>query len=189
MSTHAPRSRAILDRLRDPLWLPVLCAAAAFLAWQAASLASSREVLVPLRTLAAGTPITPGLVHAERWSGQLPSAPLQATSGTLVSTAPAGLPLLQNEVGRGAVRPVALARPLVAIPGPSLLSAPPAAPGTPVSIYAAAQGSMPQLICPDAAVASGTTSQTLVLAVPPASLTGVLDALGAERLIVVAHPN
>ncbi|MDA8344952.1 MAG: hypothetical protein M0Z66_05655 [Thermaerobacter sp.] len=182
-------SRAGLDRLRDPLWLPILCAVTAYLGWQAAAMVASRPVLVPRRALAVGTRLSPALVQVVRWDGGLPSQPLHVPEGTLRVAAVAGLPLLANEVGRGTAGKPQKHNPLVALPASALLSAPPVAPGTLVSLYAAASGTLPQLICPTAMVAPGSTQQSILLDVPTASLAAVVDAISAGRLIVVGDPH
>ncbi len=187
MSTPARRSRAVLDRLRDPLWLPLVCAAAAYLGWQASAIGASREVLVPRHNLSAGTILSPSLVELMRWQGPLRGMPLAVPSGTLRTSVPAGLPLLTDEVGQRRGHGSAAARTLLAVPSSALLSAPPAAPGTDVSVYATSAGTLPQLVCAAAVVAPGSSQQNLVLEVPAASLVGMLAAITAGRLIVVAH--
>jgi hypothetical protein len=189
LSIPARPLRAILERLKDPLWLPLLCAAAAYLAWQASALGASREVLVPLRSLSAGTMLSPSLVKSVRWEGPLPSAPLKVPSGALQTSVPAGMPILTGEVGPLRTRRTAALRPILAVPSSALLSLPPVAPGTDVSVYATAPGTLPQLVCASALVAPGSSQQNLVLAVPASSLGAMLVAITAGRLIVVAHPR
>ncbi len=188
MPIPAPRSRGILERLRDPLWLPLVCALAAYLGWQAHMEIGTRSVVVPRRTLAAGTHLSARLTKVVGWSGPLPGTPLASPQGTLRTAAPAGLPLLADEVGGPVAKPPPR-DPTVSLPASALLSAPPVAPGTRVALYAAASGTPPELVCPAATVAQGATQQALLVEVPPASLPAVLDAIAAGRLIVVSHPS
>lgn len=188
MSIPVLRSRGILDRLRDPLWLPLASALAAYIGWQVAGIAAARPVLVPRNTLAAGTRLSPSLVRTMAWPGPLPTPALAEPSGTLRVAAQAGLPLLIGEVRAGTAVSRTPADPVLAIPSASLLSAPPLSPSTAVSVYLAPTGSVPQLISAHATVWRGSTAQNILLAVPPADLQAMVDAIAAGRLLVVEHP-
>ena len=187
MSIRVPPLRALAERLRDPLWLPLLCALLAFAAFEGASLTSGRTVLVAARNLPAHTPITSALVRRVRWTGRLPGAVLAQPAGHLLVPVAAGLPLLKSAVAFASPQP-ATALEVVGIPASALLSAPPLAPGEAVSVYIAQAGLPLQRLVPSALVASGGAAG-IALDVHPARLPALLAGILAGHLIIVAMPR
>ncbi len=188
MSTRVPSLRALAERLRDPLWLPLLSALFAFGAFEAASLASTRTVLVAARNLPAGTRLTQALVRRVPWPGDLPGSVLTDPRGRLLVPVAQGLPLLRSTVARGSFKPSA-APDVVGIPEEALLSSPPLTSGEQVAVYIAAAGVPLERLVPSATVAGGGTAGAIALAVSPANLPALLAGLAAGHLIVVATPQ
>ena len=187
MSTRVPRLRAFLERLRDPLWLPVLSAAFALLAFEAASVASGRTVLVAARNLPAGTSLTAALVQRVRWPGALPGPALTSPAGRLAVPVAEGLPLLRSTIAQPSASPAA-AYDVVGIPATTLLSAPQLDAGERVSVYIAQTGLPVQRLVPAAHVASAV-SGAIALEVPPGRLGDLLTGIAAGRLLIVAMPQ
>lgn len=188
MSTRVPSLRALAERLRDPLWLPLLSALFAFGAFEAASLGSGQTVLVAARNLPAGTPLTQADVRRVRWSGSLPGPVLAIPQGHLLVPVAQGLPLLRSTVVLKNRHPSA-ALEVVGIPAEALLSSPPLTSGERVAVYIAAAGLPLQRLVPSATVAAGSAAGAIALIVSPASLPALLAGLAAGHLIVVATPQ
>ncbi len=186
MLTHVPRLRAIASRLRDPLWLPLLSACCAVLAFEAASLMSGHAVLVAARNLPAGSSLTRAVVRTVRWAGPMPSPVLNRAEGRLLVPLAAGMPILRSAVSAHAASP-ATARQVVGVPASSLLSAPPLAVGEIVSVYIAQTGLPPERLVPTGSVASGTAGD-IALSVPSKELRALLTGIAAGHLIITASP-
>jgi Flp pilus assembly protein CpaB len=179
--------RAILERLRDPLWLPVLSALFALVAFEAASLATGRTVLVAARNLPAGTVLTASLAERVRWTGSLPGPVLGRPAGRLAAPVAKGLPLLRSALASGAV-PAQVQYAVVGIPATTLLSAPALDSGERVAVYIAQSGLPVQRLVGAARVASGT-SGTISLEVTPGRLPDLLAGIAAGHLLIVALPQ
>ncbi len=187
MSIRVPRLRALAERLRDPLWLPVLSALFALLAYEAASLGSGQTILVAARNLPAGAQLTAAEVRRAHWTGSLPGPVLTRPQGRLVAPVAAGLPLL-----RSAVRlsfPRSQTEQVVGIPSVSLLSAPPLSVGEAVSVYIAQAGEPPQRVVSSARVAQSGTGGAVAIQVSAASLPALLAGVAAGHLIITAMPQ
>ena len=186
MSTRVRPSHGLAERLRDPLWLPLLSAACAFLAFEVAGIAVSHPVLVAARDLAAGTRLSPAVVRTVRWTGSLPGPVLARPQGRLRVAVAAGLPLLRSTVMQGAP-PRTSPLEVVGIPSTALLSAPPLSSGETVAVYLAEGGMKLQCLLSAARVVS-TGQDGTALAVPPANLPALLAGVAAGHLIIVARP-
>ncbi len=188
MSIRVPNLRALAERLRDPLWLPVLSALFAFLAFEAASLDSGQTVLVAARNLPAGTPLTAADVRRAHWTGKLPGPLLNRPEGRLAVPLAAGLPLLRSVVRLGPAGSGNGAQ-VVGIPAGALLSAPPLSAGQLVSVYMAEAGQAPESLVPQAQVAAGGTAGSVALEVSAARLPALLAGVAAGHLIITAMPQ
>lgn len=188
MSIRVPPLRALAERLRDPLWLPLVSALFAFLAFEAASLTSGQTVLVAARNLPAGTRLTAEVVRKVHWTGSLPGPVLSTPKGRLLATVAKGLPLLRSAVASGSLPP-AKAFEVVGIPAAALLSAPPLSSGEVVAVYITETDLPLQRLVPSAQVAADGAGGAIALDVPPARLSALLTGIAAGHLIIVAMPQ
>ena len=186
MSIRVQGLRGFAERLRDPLWLPLLCAVLAFGAWQVSVAANSRTVLVAAHDLPAGTLLSPAEVRTVRWPSALPGAALRAPAGRLRVGVAAGMPLLASAVGAPS-RATSVQAMLVDLPQGALLSAPTLAAGDRVEVYLVEAGHPLQRVVGSAEVAAAGGG--IDLEVSPADLVPLMAAIAAGHLIVVAQKN
>lgn len=189
MSTRGLSLRALAERLRDPLWLPLVSALFAFLAFEAGGLFTGQSVLVATRNLPAGTVLRPSLVRRVRWEGPLPSPALAHPEGRLVVAIARGLPLLATTVTAGGATPPARTAE-VGLPSGAVLSAPPLHLDEQVEVYVGESGLAPQRVVAQAKVSGlPSASGSIALEVSMAGLPALLAAVAAGHLIVVALPE
>ncbi len=188
MSTRVPSLRALAERLRDPLWLPVLSAIFAFLAFEAASLGSGETVLVARQNLSAGQLLVKADVRAVRWPAHLPGPALTTPAGRLRVSVAAGFPLLRSAVATAAEGATVPSQ-VVGIPAGSLLSAAPLSAGETVSVYVAQTGEPLERLVRSAQVAAGSSGGAIALEVSASDLPALLAGLSAGHLIITATPQ